>query len=93
MRHIGLNTGRRKMTSTSDYRTAEAKVRAAARVTLTIDIAVPDSWGTECTVAQVQQQAKESALGILRRMKANQPADYQIVGEPIVRAILVEEQR
>lgn len=72
---------------------ADPKVRAAARVTVTIEIAVPDAWGTDCTVAQVQQQAKKSALGIIERIKQRGYVDYQIVGEPIVRAILVEEQR
>lgn len=40
---------------------------ARARVQLTIDILVADSWGPECTVDQVQRQATESAIGALRR--------------------------
>lgn len=72
---------------------AEKRVRAAARVTLTIEMAVPDVWGSDCRIAQVQQQAKASALGIIDRIQKGGHVDYKIVGEPIVRAILIEDER
>jgi hypothetical protein len=67
-------------------------VQATARVTLTVDIEVGSTWGDTCPIAQIHKQATEDALGILRRMKEpNRVAPYTIVGEPRVRAILVDK--
>jgi len=38
-----------------------------ATVTVSLEIRVNDSWGDNCTVAQVKKQAADSANGILRR--------------------------
>jgi hypothetical protein len=81
------------MSASDAHLPAEKRVRAAARVTLTVELAVPDAWGPDCQIAQVQKQAKESALGIIERIRQRGHVDYQIVGEPIVRAILIEEER
>ena len=59
-----------------------------ARVTVTIDMAVGDTWGPDCNLAQVRKQATEAALGKLRHALGQR--DYQIVGEPIVKAIMTE---
>lgn len=59
-----------------------------ARVTVTIDMAVGDTWGPECNLAQVRDQATETALGRLNR--ALDGRDWQIVGKPIVKAIMTE---
>jgi hypothetical protein len=83
----------------------DAKVRATARVRLTLEFPVGDTWGDDCTAAQIQQQAKESALQVLREgfREANGGANRsalsllldkgiaRIVGEPHITAVLVEE--
>ena len=38
-----------------------------ARVRLTQEIDVADTWGGECTAAQVQRQAVEAAMGAISR--------------------------
>jgi hypothetical protein len=70
----------------------DTKVTAKARVRVTIDIPVGDSWGEECDIAQVHRQAKESALGMLRNSKFHELQRAVIVGEPVVTAILVEPE-
>ncbi len=80
------------------------RVKATARVRITLEFPVGDSWGGECSTDQIQKQAKESAMAILRN--ARQPEGHvfprsvladlldrrvaQIVGEPTVTAVLVE---
>lgn len=59
-----------------------------ARVTVTIDMAVGDNWGPDCLLAQVRDEATEAALGKLRQVLGVR--DYQIVGTPIVKAIMTE---
>lgn len=67
------------------------RVQATARVTMTVEIQVGGTWGDDCDIAQIHRQAAEEAIGILRRMKEPQRvAPYTIVGESIVRAVLVD---
>ena len=68
-----------------------------ARVTVTLEIPVPDAWGADCTLGQVYVQAKDSAIGILRRyfdlgdgVMYSQEQKARIVGEPTVVAIHTE---
>lgn len=81
------------------------KVRATARVQLTIEIDGEGGvWGAECSLDQVHKQAREGAIGALNRVVSragNPEAEKQplariairIIGEPKVTAILVEEER
>lgn len=72
-----------------------------ARVTLTIEMDLGDSWGGDCTVAQIHDQAAKAAVHQLRcglvidglhaAREARQHA--RIVGEPKVEAILVERTK
>jgi hypothetical protein len=77
----------------------EPRVKATARVRVVIDLPVGDTWGSDCSVAQVQEQARQSALGILRGNDGLKPSTLgqlldtgkaRIVGEPDVTAILVD---
>ena len=45
----------------------EKRVRASARVQVTVEIDVGDTWGTGSPVEQVHRQAAESAINLLRR--------------------------
>lgn len=45
-----------------------------AEVHVKLKIAVRDSWGDDCTVAQIKKQALDSANGILRTQLANSPS-------------------
>jgi len=77
------------------------KVQAMARVQITVEFPVGGQvWGAECSVEQVHKQAREKAIEILGRGIAVQghipkdglPTRAEIIGEPKVTAILVEEQ-
>lgn len=69
------------------------RVQASAVVTLTVKIPVSDTWGSDCQVDQIHRQAKESAIGILNRMrKPNEHVPFTVIGEPTVTSILVERE-
>lgn len=68
------------------------RVTARARVTVTLEIEVPDSWGTDCTVKQVHDQAVDAALAIIEKVKQRGYVHYRILGEPTVLTVLVEQE-
>lgn len=65
-----------------------ARVKARARVQVTLDIAVPDIWDSAGPLEQIWKQARESARGMLA--KGLGPGPLPIVGEPKVTTVLVE---
>lgn len=69
------------------------KVNASARVRLTIDIPLTDSWGGDCPLEQVEKQAKDVALGMIRNSQFHELKMARIVGEPEVTAILTSKER
>lgn len=62
-------------------------VSVSARVTVSLEIAVPSTWGPECKMSQIYDQAKVDALGILRQIAH----PHTIVGKPTVRAVYAKE--
>lgn len=64
------------------------KIQARARVQVTLDITVPDTWGPDCPTHQIWRQAAESALGLIENGIPR--AVMQVVGEPRVTAVLAE---
>jgi hypothetical protein len=72
---------------------SDKKVRASAQVTVTLRISVCDTWGADCTVKQIHSQAAASAVGILNKMRGSMsPHPVEIVGQPKVNAIFVEDE-
>ena len=57
---------------------------------LTLDVAVPSTWGTDCKLDQVYKQAKDDARGILA--KAFENRDVRVVGEMLTSAVVVDEE-
>lgn len=78
--------------------TNEPRHQATARVTLEVEIKVNATWGPDCSIQQVHQQAAEEAIGRIRNatsspMCARNLADtIKVVGEPKVTAILVNRE-
>lgn len=62
-----------------------------AHVTLTVEVAVRDSWGEDCSISQVHRQASESAMGHLSKCLTDCKA-VRIVGEAKVTAVIVERE-
>ena len=76
----------------------EKKVTVRAVVTCTVEVTVDDSWGGDCPMSQVSKQARVSAerrLKLVGSAAAGFKDDQKVrfVGEPTVKAIIVEEDR
>lgn len=65
-----------------------ATFSATARVQVTIEIDAGSSWGPDCTVAQIQQQAGEEATRRLVDLVAAARVKANIVGTPKVTTII-----
>lgn len=59
---------------------------ATTRVQVTVDVRVNGSWGRDCSLGQIQDQASAGAINNLR--KALEPVDVVIVGEPRVTMVV-----
>jgi hypothetical protein len=62
---------------------------AKATVTLTMEVCADGSWGGECSIAQADKQAKESAISRVRELLANK-SGVRLVGEAKVSIVLVD---
>jgi hypothetical protein len=71
------------------------RITATARVRITLDIRLTDSWGNDCSIEQIQKQATASVLGIFRGRVGvpHELTGAAVIGEPTVTAILVEQER
>lgn len=59
---------------------------ATARATVTVDIRVSGSWGANCTIGQLQQQASEAAKNAVTR--ALQNVDGTVIGDVQITSII-----
>lgn len=65
--------------------------RATVEVTLEID--VQSTWGNDCKLDQVYDQAAREAIGFLNSFnKDNQHQRWRIIGKPLVTAITSREK-
>lgn len=69
------------------------RIVATARVRVVLEIPLNDTWGNDCTVAQVQKQARDGVRGLLasHKLSINSPELHraEVIGEPEVIAVLV----
>ncbi|MBS9476193.1 hypothetical protein [Ancylobacter radicis] len=63
---------------------------ATARVKLTLDVEVNDTWGPEHTLEQVTTQAAESAVCSIRKGIGFR---FTLIGEPQVTCVIVDGKR
>lgn len=68
------------------------RVKATARVRLTIEVPLTDTWGGDCPLEQVEKQAKDAALGMIRNSQFHELKMATILGEPQVTAILTQKE-
>jgi hypothetical protein len=67
------------------------RVVTSAFVTVKVRVDVGDTWGPECALDQVHKQAKESAIGKIRRAcEKSDTHGIHLVSEPIVTAVMAE---
>jgi hypothetical protein len=62
-----------------------------AEVRLTVIVHISDSWGGECRMDQVHQQAAEAAVHAVRRSFRSQ-SELEVLGEPEVVATTIEQK-
>jgi hypothetical protein len=58
---------------------------ATARVTLTVEIDIGSTWGDDCKLSQVYDQAKEQAVTAVKNVFQSR---VTIIGVPTVNAIV-----
>lgn len=66
------------------------RTSTGARVQLTIELSSLGSWGPDCALSQVYDQALEAAISRVRRAFAGDSAGIKIVGVPGVVAITTD---
>ncbi len=60
-----------------------------ARVRLTLDVVVSDTWAPNVQLDQVEKQAREGAIRQLGAAITNVGGEFSLVGTPEVTAVLV----
>lgn len=57
-----------------------------AVVQLTLQVTVGDQWSTKTTIGQINDQAIESAIGLVARLVESQKRThvFKIIGKPVV---------
>ncbi len=70
------------------------KIVAKARVKVTLELDLSDTWGSETPISQIQKQASDSAMQIVnkRLLDGGAPVNGRIIDGPDVQAILVETE-
>ena len=66
---------------------------ATARVTVTLEIVVPSSWGKDCPVSQVYRQAAESAVSTIYHAIRASNIKATVVGKPEVTTVIAPEKK
>ena len=70
------------------------KIVAKAKVKVTLELDLSDTWGSETPISQIQKQASDSAMNIVnnRLLDGGAPVAGTIVDGPHVQAIIVERE-
>ena len=67
------------------------KISATARIQVTVEVD-GGTWGSECSMEQVFDQAKkEASIGVQSAIQKSYPRG-RVIGEPIVLAILTKRE-
>ncbi len=62
-----------------------------AKVTVTLEILCPSSWSEDTTMKQITKQAKDDALGIIRKIN-NHDTRIRLIGDPKVVSVSACEE-
>lgn len=71
-------------------------IGAKATVTLTVEVSVTDSWGPDCPISQIHQQAITSAVGKvtgLLKEGYGSPVWVRLIGQPTVTSIITQTRK
>lgn len=70
-------------------------MRAVARVKVVVEVQLTQPWGDDCTLGQLNKQAREDAILQVQRLILGsvprpEPGLFQIVQNPVVLSVLTE---
>jgi len=68
------------------------RVKATARIQLTVEIKATSPWGHDCLIGQLYDQAAKEAVETLTCLFRANAAAAKIVGEPKVIGVLTESE-
>lgn len=71
----------------------DTKTTAIAVVTMTVSIELHQGWGADCTLAQLQKQARDEAVGTLRGMEDALNKRNARIGEIRAIRVMFNEER
>lgn len=73
---------------------SESKVRASASVQVTVEVKADGAWGSDCTLAQVHQQARDDIEMQLRQVQdALRQGNMRVTSIGPVKTIITREER
>lgn len=68
----------------------ETKIQATAQVSVTLSVTLSQPWGADWTIGKIHENAARDAIAVVRQAMKPERA-LQIIGEPVVRAIITEK--
>ena len=64
--------------------------KGSAVVEVTLEVSLPDRWGSDCEIKQLFKQAEDGAISKVGKLIQSEPT-IRIKSKPKVTAVLVEE--
>jgi len=68
-------------------------IQVSARATVTVEFLVASNWGDDCSMAQIEKQAREEAIQILGRRATVGDIRLNIIDAPRIQVVLIERPR
>ena len=69
-----------------------SRVSAFARVTITIEVESRSSWGSGCSIDQIERQAGQESLHALQDAMITSKLRARVIGKPIVSAVITKPE-
>lgn len=69
----------------------EKKLTARAVVTVTLELRGSDTWGSGCSILQVQEQATAAARRMVHKIESSHRG-IQVIGEIAVKSLILMEE-
>ncbi len=66
--------------------------RIKIKVNMEIAVLLSSIYGEDCQIGQIRSQSKRRALDIISKLIADSTRDIEIIGDPKVRIIMLEEE-
>lgn len=68
------------------------RITSTARVKLELEVQVSSTWGSDCSIHQIHEQAEDEARGLIARMvRDSQETRVKVMGTPEISAVIVKK--